>query len=124
MATSAQLHIAIHKSAWAKAGESFIQSQTIATLYHSCCNFLTSDALFSGNTSAKTLSILTWFAIAFAVFLLSQVIMNTLIHIFLSLSIASLEVCFTVSATATNHMAIFVFAKIITVFHSLSRFSM
>ncbi|MNI52498.1 hypothetical protein D3C73_1072880 [compost metagenome] len=81
MATSVPEPIAIPISALAKAGASFIPSPTIATFKPLFCSLSTSCALFSGKTSAITVSIPTCFAIASAVFLLSPVNIATFIPI-------------------------------------------
>ena len=100
IATSVPLPMAIPISAWAKAGASFIPSPTMATNLFSSWSFLTSLDLSCGKTSAKTLSIPTWEAIALAVFSLSPVIIATSIPISWSFLIALALFSFTISATA------------------------
>ena len=53
-ATSVPVPIAIPMSAWARAGESFTPSPTMATLCPRCCNCFTLATLCEGKTSAKT----------------------------------------------------------------------
>ena len=53
-ATSVPVPIAIPMSAWARAGESFTPSPTMATLCPRCCNCFTLATLCEGKTSANT----------------------------------------------------------------------
>jgi hypothetical protein len=55
-ATSFHDHILIARSLFVKAIESFIPSQTIATLYHKACIFLIIFPLSCGKTSEKIFS--------------------------------------------------------------------
>jgi hypothetical protein len=125
IATSFPDHILIAKSLFIIAIESFIPSQTIATLYHLLCISLIIFHLSFGNTSEYTFSdfIQTLLAIKFAEFLLSQVIIYTSIHISFRVFIASIDVSFTSSLTAIKANTLEVFHRNNTVFHSLTNSS-
>ena len=69
IAMSVPVPIAIPTFACFKAGASFIPSPTMATVFPSDCNFLTTSILSRGKSSARTSSIPTRPAIALAGFL-------------------------------------------------------
>ena len=77
IATSVPVPIARPMSACASAGASLMPSPTIATRLPSDCSRLTSAALRSGRTSARTRPMPTWRAMAAAVRRLSPVIITT-----------------------------------------------
>jgi ribosomal protection tetracycline resistance protein len=77
-----------------------VENPTIATILPSDCNFFTSLDLSWGRTSASTLSMPTFLAMASAVLLLSPVIISTSSPIDFSFSMASKLLAFTTSATA------------------------
>jgi hypothetical protein len=124
-ATSFQAHMLIHKSLFTNAIESFIQSQTIAILYQLDWIFFIIFHFSSGSISLKIFSFLihTLFAIKFAENLLSQVIINTSIHIFFKIFIASLDVSFISSLTDKIDNISFSFHKNNTVFHCVANLS-
>ncbi len=75
MATSVPVPMAMPMSAWASAGASLMPSPTIATTLPAACSRLTSWALRSGSTSARTFVMPACRAMASAVSRLSPVIM-------------------------------------------------